>query len=91
MAVSASAVAVSSNGTILYQVTYGADKGPTHTDWWMVGPDGNNAAKVEVPEGFTPAGFGRDGQSLYGAWMVNNHKQFAVFGVKDGKLAAAPS
>jgi dipeptidyl aminopeptidase/acylaminoacyl peptidase len=36
-------------------------------------------------------GFTRDGQSLYGAWMVNHQRQFAIFALKDGKAAPAPT
>lgn len=88
---SARAAAVSAQGTILYAVSFGAEKGPTHTDWWTVGTDGHNAKKLEMPEGFRPMGFMRDGQSLYGSWKVNDHQQFAIFALKDGKLAAAPT
>jgi dipeptidyl aminopeptidase/acylaminoacyl peptidase len=87
---SARAAAVSGNGTILYTVTYGAEKGETHTDWWSIGSDGINAQKLEVPEGFHPAGFTRDGQNLYGTWKVNDLQQFAIFGLKEGKVAPSP-
>ena len=40
---------------------------------------------------FAPWGFTRDGQGLFGAWRVNGHQQFAIFALKDGKVAAAPS
>ena len=88
---SARAAAVSGSGTILYAVSYGAEKGPTHTEWWTIGADGKNAKKLDVPDGFRPAGFTRDGQGLYGGWKVNDHQQFAVFAMKDGKIASAPT
>jgi hypothetical protein len=88
---SAHASAVGANGTILYSLSYGADKGPTHTDWWTMGADGNNAKKLEMPEGFHPMGFTPDGAGLYGGWKVNDHQQFAIFAVKDGKIASAPT
>ena len=88
---SAHAAAVSGNGTILYSVAFGAEKGPTHTEWWTIGADGNNAKKLEVPDGFHPMGYTRDGQGLYGGWKVNDHQQFAVFALKDGKIASAPT
>ena len=47
---SAHASAVSASGTILYSVSYGAAKGPTNTDWWTMGADGNNPKKLEMPE-----------------------------------------
>ncbi len=88
---SAHAAAVSGNGTILYSVAFGGEKGPTHTEWWTIGADGNNAKKLEVPDAFHPMGYTRDGQGLYGGWKVNDHEQFAVFALKDGKLASAPT
>lgn len=88
---SAGAVAVSSDGTILYLVTFGGDHGPTHKEWWTVGADGNHAMKLDLPEDFSPNGFSSDGQSLYGAWTVNKLEQLAVFPLKDGKAAAVPS
>jgi dipeptidyl aminopeptidase/acylaminoacyl peptidase len=88
---SARAVAVSTTRGILYSVAYGAEKGRTHDEWWMMYADGSNQKKLDVPEGFHPMGFTRNGQGLYGGWKVNEHQQFAVFGLKDGKLAAAPS
>lgn len=88
---SAGAAAVSADGTILYRVTYGGESGPTHVDWWTVAPDGSHRIKLDLPEGFMPMGFSRDGQSLYGGWTVNGQRQFAIFAVKDGKAAAAPA
>ena len=88
---SASAIAVAPDGAILYRVSYGADKGSTHNEWWTIGADGAHATKLDLAEGFTPMGFSRDGHSLYGAWTVNHHPQFAVFRVDNGKAAVAPS
>jgi dipeptidyl aminopeptidase/acylaminoacyl peptidase len=88
---SAHAAAISENGTILYSVAFGAEKGPTHTEWWTIGVDGNNAKKLEVPDAFHPMGFTRDGQGLYGGWKVNDHQQFAIFALKNGKMASAPT
>ena len=88
---SADAAAVSSDGTILYRVSYGAEKGPTHSEWWTAAPDGSRNVKLELSDDFKPMGFTKDGKSLYGAWEVNHHPQFAIFAVKDGKAAAAPS
>ena len=88
---SAGAVAVSADGTILYIVSFGGDRGPTRREWWTEAADGSHAAKLELPEGFTPIGFTRDGHGLYGGWKVNKERQLAVFPVKDGKAAAVPS
>ena len=88
---SAHPAAVNANGTILYVVTHGGDSGPTRTEWWLIGSDGSGAKKLDVPDGFHPMGFARDGQSLYGGWKVNDHQQFAIFALKDGEFAGSPS
>jgi dipeptidyl aminopeptidase/acylaminoacyl peptidase len=88
---SARATAVSPDGTILYGVTFGGDKGPTHTEWWTIAADGSHAAKLEVQDDFSPMGFTVDGRSLYGAWKVKDQRQLAVFPVADHKAAAVPS
>ena len=63
---SAAAAAVSPEGTILYGVTFGAEKGPTHHEWWTIAANGAHAAKLDLQESFTPLGFTRDGHALYG-------------------------
>lgn len=88
---SAGAMAVSPNGTILYAVTFGGEKGPTHREWWTIQPDGSHAAKLDLPEGFNAMGYTRDGNSLYGAWEVNKLAQFAIFGLKNSKAAPVPT
>jgi hypothetical protein len=88
---SAGAAAVSTDGTILYSVSFGGEHGGTHREWWTIRPDGTHATKLELPEGFTPDGFAHDGRSLYGTWQVNHLGQFAVFPVSDGKAAAVPT
>jgi len=93
---SASAAAVSPDGLILYGVAFGGDKGPTHHEWWTITADGAHGVKLDLPDGFTPAGFTPAGStcgshSLYGTWKVNGTPQFAIFALKDGKAAAAPS
>ncbi len=88
---SAGAAAITSDGTILYQVNFGGDAGPTHKEWWTVSPDGSHSKKLTLPEGFSPRGFTHDGQSLYGTWKVNKLGQLAIFPVKNGEAAAVPS
>src|ERR1700735_2792412 len=88
---SAGATAVSPDGTILYVVTFGGDRGPTQREWWTIQPDGARATKLDLPEGFSPMGFTRDGHSLYRAWEVNGVAQFAIFPVANGKGAPVPS
>ena len=88
---SATATAVAPDGTILYSVGFGGEHGPSQREWWTIGADGTGALKLTVPEGFTPTGFTRDGQSLYGAWKVNKFRQLGIFSLKDHKVAEAPS
>lgn len=87
---SAHPTAVSPQGMILYNVSYGGEKGPTRTEWWTIDGDGNNRKKLDVPDGFHPYGFTRDGERIYGGWKVNDHQQFAIFALKNGKFASAP-
>ncbi|HTW48845.1 MAG TPA: S9 family peptidase [Acidobacteriaceae bacterium] len=88
---SASATAVSPGGTILYVVTFGGESGPTHSEWWTVEPDGSHATKLDLPEGFSPMGFTRDGHSLYGSWQVNHLPQFAILPIDNGNPAPMPT
>jgi dipeptidyl aminopeptidase/acylaminoacyl peptidase len=88
---SAHAAAVSPDGTILYRVIVGADKGPTHTEWWTIAADGSHSAKLELQDDFSPTGFTVDGHSLYGTWKVKDQRQLAVFPLADHKAAAVPS
>jgi dipeptidyl aminopeptidase/acylaminoacyl peptidase len=88
---SAGAAAVSSDGTVLYSVAWGGEKGPSQREWWTIASDGTAAAKLQLPEGFNPIGFTRDGHSLYGSWTINKHRQFAIFPLKDHKAAEAPT
>ena len=88
---SAGVTAVSPDGTILYTVTFGGEKGPTHQEWWLVAPNGSDRGKLDLPEDFAPTGFTRDGHSLYGSWKINGKPQFAIFPVVNGKAAPVPA
>ncbi|HEX4008239.1 MAG TPA: S9 family peptidase [Acidobacteriaceae bacterium] len=88
---SVGAAAVAPDGSILYVVTHGGAQGPTQREWWTIEPDGTHAAKLDLPEGFSPMGYTRDGHSLYGSWEINHLGQFAIFPLKDGKAAAVPT
>jgi dipeptidyl aminopeptidase/acylaminoacyl peptidase len=88
---SASAAAVSVDGTILYHVTFGGEKGPTHNEWWTIAADGSQAAKLEISDDFSPMGFMADGGKLYGAWKVNKQRQLAIFPLQDHKASTVPS
>jgi dipeptidyl aminopeptidase/acylaminoacyl peptidase len=75
----------------LYNVSYGGDKGPTRNEWWTIGADGANAAKLDLSDDFSPMGFTPDGGKLYGAFKVNKQRQLAIFPISDHKAAAVPS
>jgi pimeloyl-ACP methyl ester carboxylesterase len=53
---SARAAAVSPDGTILYHLTFGGEKGPTLNEWWTIAADGSRAAKLDVSDDFSPMG-----------------------------------
>jgi dipeptidyl aminopeptidase/acylaminoacyl peptidase len=88
---SASAAAVAPDGGILYVVNFGGEHGPTHREWRSIQPDGTHATKLDLPDGFSPMGFTRDGRSLYGSWQANHLSQFAIFPIADGKAAPVPT
>ena len=88
---SARAKAVSRDGSILYSVTFGGDKGPTKTEWWTIAGDGTSGSKLELSDDFSPIGFTADGSSLYGKWKVNKLEQLAIFPVGAHKAASVPS
>jgi dipeptidyl aminopeptidase/acylaminoacyl peptidase len=88
---SACAVAVSPEGTILYAINLGNDCGSTHREWWTVAADGSRAAKLNVSAEFSPMGFSRDGQSLYGGWRVNRRDQLAIFPLSGAQATDVPS
>jgi dipeptidyl aminopeptidase/acylaminoacyl peptidase len=76
---SARPVAVSPDGeTILYEVAFGGKKGRTNREWHLIAADGSNDRKLALPEHFSPAGFMKDGVSLYGMYEVENKNQLAV-------------
>ena len=85
-------VAVSPNGqSILYRVGYGATSGPENHESWTIHPDGSGAAKLTLPNGFTPGGFTPSGTALYGTYRVNNQPQFAVFPLTGNQAAPVPT
>jgi dipeptidyl aminopeptidase/acylaminoacyl peptidase len=89
---SAHAAAVAPNtGAVLYQVSFGGDEGPTHTEWWMVNRDGTGKHKLDLPKDFRPMGFTREGNALYGSYHVGKLPQFAVFSLQGVTPEATPS
>ncbi len=88
---SASAIAVSPDGnSILYRVNFGAEKGPTNHEWYLIRPDGSDARKLDLPADFTPSGFTIDGKALYGSYKLNNVPQFAVISLENTNAKSTP-
>ncbi|HEY6338420.1 MAG TPA: S9 family peptidase [Candidatus Sulfotelmatobacter sp.] len=86
----AHAVMVSPDGkTILYQVRYGAAKGPEKTDWQLIATSGGESRHLTIPDSFHPAGFTRDGGALYGTYEVNKMAQLATLALAAPATAAA--
>jgi dipeptidyl aminopeptidase/acylaminoacyl peptidase len=87
---SAQPVAVAPDGkTILYQVTFGGQKGTTNTEWRIIDAAGSKSEKLNLPKEFTPRGFTKDGAHLYGTLTEKKKPaQFAIAGVKHGKPKA---
>ena len=89
---SASPAAISPDGsTILCHVVWGGEKGQNQEEWRLIARDGSNPRKLELPEHFTPAGFTRDGASLYGTYEVNKLPQLAIFELTGIKKSSTPS
>jgi dipeptidyl aminopeptidase/acylaminoacyl peptidase len=75
----ARALAVSPDGkTVLFQVSYDGDKGPTKNEWHLIDISGENNRKLELPEGFHPSGFTKDGAALYGSFQVQKKSQLGI-------------
>jgi dipeptidyl aminopeptidase/acylaminoacyl peptidase len=77
--------------TILYQVNYDGDKGPTKHEWHLIGRDGQNDRKLDLPEhftpiGFMPSGFAKDGPALYGSLKAEDADQLAIVPLTKGAL-----
>jgi dipeptidyl aminopeptidase/acylaminoacyl peptidase len=76
---SARALAVSPDGkSVLYVASYDGEQGPTKREWHTIDAPGTNDRKLDLPEGFQPGGFTKDGQALYGAYEVNKKQQLAI-------------
>ena len=84
---SAQPVAVAPDGkTILYEVTFGGQKGTTNTEWRIIDPSGSKSEKLNLPKEFSPRGFTKDGTHLYGTLEEKKKPaQFAIAAVKHGK------
>ncbi len=80
------AAAVSPDGnSILYRVGWDGDKGPVKHEWHLIGADGTNPRKLDLPETFEPQGFTRDGTAVYGVQEMNKSAQLAIIPLAEGK------
>jgi dipeptidyl aminopeptidase/acylaminoacyl peptidase len=80
------ALAVSPDGkTVLFVASFDGDKGPTKREWHTIDTSGANNRKLELPESFEPAGFTRDGASLYGTYEVDKKPQLGIVPLGSGR------
>ncbi|HUO33875.1 MAG TPA: hypothetical protein VMU43_02680, partial [Candidatus Acidoferrum sp.] len=79
--------------TILYRVDHGTEKGPEQQEWHLISSDGSNDRALKLPEHFTPKGFTKDGDSLYGLFEVSKRGQLALISLSspDAKLQVLTS
>ena len=83
---SANAIAVSPDAsTVLFGVRWDGDRGPTKHEWRLVDTSGENNRKLELPEGFRPEGFTKDGEALYGSFQVDKKGQLGIVPLQAGK------
>jgi dipeptidyl aminopeptidase/acylaminoacyl peptidase len=82
----ARAVAVSPDGkTILYDVSHSGVKGPRVHEWRMIDVNGGNSRKLELSEHFTPSGFTKEGDALYGIEEIEKLGRLSIVPLKAGK------
>jgi dipeptidyl aminopeptidase/acylaminoacyl peptidase len=86
----AAPVAISPDGkNILYRVTFGGAKGPDNTEWLLIPSSGGDSRHLNIPEGFQPAGFTRDGSALYGLQEVSKMALLATLSIAPANTPAA--
>jgi dipeptidyl aminopeptidase/acylaminoacyl peptidase len=82
----ARALSVSPDGkTVLYEVSYDGDKGPTKHEWHLIDTSGEKGRKLELPESFEPVGFTKDGGALYGSYEVDKKGQLGIVPLAGGR------
>jgi dipeptidyl aminopeptidase/acylaminoacyl peptidase len=82
---SASPEAVSADGKwVLVTVSWDGERGPTKREFYVMDTNGENKRKLELPEGFRPRNFMKDG-SLYGDYTVSGQGQLGVVPLEEGK------
>lgn len=77
--------------TVLYEVNHGAEQGQTQSEWWLLSEEGGSRRKLDVPKDFSPVGFTRTGDALYGTWQVGGKNQLAVFDLRGLTSQSVPS
>jgi len=91
----ATPVSVSPDGkSVLYEVSYDGDKGPTKHEWHLIDATGQNARKLDLPDSFEPAGFTKDGAYFFGNYDVDKKTQLGIVPITGGKptqIIAIPS
>lgn len=89
----ARAVTTSPDGkSILYQVSWDGASGPVNKhDWHLMDMSGENSRKLELPEHFEPAGFTKDGASLYGIEPVEKLPQLAIVPIAQVEPQTVPT
>lgn len=86
----ASSRAVSPDGkTVLYRVSFGAQKGPDTSEWYLIPASGGEPRHLTLPEHFTPAGFTADGKALYGSLRADKSMQLATLPLAPPNTPAA--
>ena len=80
-------VAVSPDGkTTLYDVSWAGVKGPRAHEWRLIDISGENSRKLDLPEHFTPSGFTKQGDALFGIEEFDKKGQFSIVPLVAGKL-----
>ena len=83
---SAHPAAVTPDGlTILYEVNFGGLKGPTNSEWRLIGADGSNERQLTLPDHFAPLGFMKDKDLLFGILRIERKGQLAIVPQATGK------
>ncbi|MGA8073547.1 MAG: S9 family peptidase [Candidatus Acidiferrales bacterium] len=82
----ARAVAVSPDGKmVLYDVSHAGVKGPRAHEWRLIDVSGGNSRKLELSEHFTPSGFTKEGDSLYGIEEIEKLGRLSIVPLAAGK------
>lgn len=83
---SAHPVEVAPDGlTILYELNFGGLKGPTNSEWHLIGADGSKDRQLTLPDHFTPLGFMKDKDLLFGILRIEGKGQLAIVPLATGK------